>query len=414
MLDHAERILTQLSEAVLVTDLDGIVEWGNEAMAELIGGTLDHWRGRSFLEAIHPDSGVAVINALSGIADRPAGEQGALLRIRLVTGSGTLREVECRGAVASIAGRDLLVNVLRTVDDRFDRSVDGGNYHRLRTLVDHSPAILATLDSDLRIVSASSALSRLLGHDNLRIRGRRLTDLATAEHRSLLDRAIARMELHAHLALDLRDAWGGVRNFDAHFADLRNDPTVGTIVATLTDVSELKSAERRLRELADVDPLTGALNRRAFTESLSSALDTSDDIAVLFVDLDRFKPINDHHGHQTGDAVLATVAERLRRVVRGADLVARLGGDEFAIALLGDAVAGAESTARRARASISEPITVDGTVLRVEISVGVAIATTGSTAAELLAQADAEMYREKLATARRERSSDHADQLGRT
>ncbi len=395
MFDHLADLLAQLPDAVLVTDDSGIVLWANAKMADLMEAPLDEWLGRSFLEAVHPDCGVSIINALANVVHRPVGEPGALIKVRLVTGTGGVREVEARGSMLQLPDRTVLVNVVREIDDRFDRDVDGGDPDRLRALIDHSPAVLTLLDDEYRILTASGALTRLLGHDNFLDQGRRLTELVAPDHRSMLLNALETMDLHLHLTLDLPDVWGGVRHFDAHFADLRNDPTVKSIVATLTDVSDLKTAERRLQELANIDPLTGALNRRKFTESLDAVLDETSDVAVLFIDLDRFKPINDQFGHAAGDAVLIEVAERLRRAVRGADLVSRLGGDEFAIALIGEAMAGSAATVRRIHRSMFEPIDVGDHLVTVGASIGSAMANPGLDAGALLGRADAAMYRRK-------------------
>lgn len=401
MHEHLIDLLTMLPDAVLVTDQDGIVLWGNERMAHLVEAPLEDWLGRSFLEAIHPDCGVSIINALTNVTNRPIGEQGALIKLRIVTATGGVREVESRGGMRLVGDRKVVVNVVREVDGRFDRDVDGGDPDRLRTLIDHSPAVLALLDDEFRILTASGALARLLGHDNLLEQGRRLTDLVAPDHRSMLQTALEKLDMHDHLTIDMTDVWGCGHHIDAHFTDLRNDPTVGAIVATLTDVTDLKTAERRLRELADVDPLTGALNRRKFTESLGVALAESDDVAVLFIDLDRFKPINDRYGHAAGDLVLIEVAERLRRAVRGADLVSRLGGDEFAIALIGDAMAGAAATVRRIHRSLIDPIDVGDEAVAIAASIGSALATPGQCAAELLGRADAAMYQRKASGASR-------------
>ena len=389
--------MLDLPEPIVVTDDCGIVLWGNRAMERLVEDPLEAWRGRSFLDAIHPDSGLAVLNALSSITDLPPGEHGALLRLRLITGSGSVREVETRGGMMRVGDRDVLVNVVRDVDDRFDGDVHDGDPNRLRTLIDHSPAILMLLDSELRVLSASGALSRLLGHDDVIVHGQRLVDLVAPDHRALLDRALSRIVMHDHLTVDMPDVWGGLRHFDAHFADLRMDPSVGAIVATLTDVTDLKKAERRLRELADVDPLTGALNRRAFTDALSKVLDTTADVGVLFIDLDRFKPINDLHGHAAGDAVLIEVVDRLRRAVRGADLVGRLGGDEFAVGLVGDATDGTRPTIARIAAALHRPIGLGATDVTVTASIGAAAARPGDAAADVIRRADVAMYQRKAA-----------------
>jgi diguanylate cyclase (GGDEF)-like protein/PAS domain S-box-containing protein len=145
------------------------------------------------------------------------------------------------------------------------------------------------------------------------------------------------------------------------------------------DISELKEVEERLRRLATSDSLTGLANRALFTELLeevvSRAAQTGRGLAVLFCDLDRFKEVNDQHGHAGGDRVLVEIADRLCAIIRGDDTVARVGGDEFVILCDGssdpDALA---ALAERVIEAVHQPIAVDGGAeVRVGISIGVAI-----------------------------------------
>ncbi len=391
-MESLDQVISQLPEPVIVTSELGEIVWGNASAVELMESSLENWIGRNMLDAVHPDDVARVVNALGSVVHQ---DQGELLRLRLLTASGVVREVETRGSRMELGGQAYLVNVLRPVEDRFDMAVDGGDPTRQRALLDHSPAVLALLDDEMRFLTASNAISRLLGLDTYKVRGHRFSDFVAPGDRQLLDRALARLDMHAHLTIDMPDTTGGIHHFDAHFTDLRADPSVNAVVATLTDVSDLKEAERQLRFLAEVDSLTGALNRRAFGDALESALRRSTDIAVLYCDLDGFKPINDAHGHQAGDAVLIDFVQRLKDTVRGADLVGRLGGDEFAVALLGDADAGAEAIRRRIGDAMEAPIRVDGSDVNVGVSIGTALADEETTATELLARADAAMYDEK-------------------
>jgi diguanylate cyclase (GGDEF)-like protein len=161
--------------------------------------------------------------------------------------------------------------------------------------------------------------------------------------------------------------------------------------------------EERLRHLAFHDPLTGLVNRALFVDRVDHALATRERtqrlVAVLFVDLDDFKEINDSYGHSVGDRVLAAVADCLRGCVRAADTPGRLGGDEFAILL--EDLAGpqdADATADRIRAALEQPVEAHGIEVQVHASIGVAVADEriGSTD-ELLRAADLAMYAMKAA-----------------
>jgi diguanylate cyclase (GGDEF)-like protein len=164
---------------------------------------------------------------------------------------------------------------------------------------------------------------------------------------------------------------------------------------------ERKRIERELSQLAKLDPLTGLPNRLLFRDRLTQAvrrLDRRDHVvALIFIDLDGFKAVNDRYGHATGDRLLEAVAARLRRVVRRTDTVARLGGDEFTIILEGlhdrdDAARVAE----QALFSLRQSFEVDGEVIELGASLGVAIASHATEIPEALTRrADAAMYRAK-------------------
>jgi diguanylate cyclase (GGDEF)-like protein/PAS domain S-box-containing protein len=184
------------------------------------------------------------------------------------------------------------------------------------------------------------------------------------------------------------------------------DTTDGSAQYLVRDVTEIKNREAALAHRAEHDWLTGLVNRARFESRLDemltggvgpARLGTSRQVAVLFIDLDGFKPINDRYGHAAGDAVLVAVAERLKDSTRGSDLVARLGGDEFAILLEVRDHDEVTRVANRILASLDDPITHEADALKVGASIGVADTHVGGeapalTAAELLHAADLAMY----------------------
>ena len=171
-------------------------------------------------------------------------------------------------------------------------------------------------------------------------------------------------------------------------------------VGTLTDISAQKAAEQRIRELADYDILTGLPNRRLlrerFVQLLAAAERDKSEIAVLFLDLDHFKRVNDSLGHSVGDELLCEVARRLDYAVRRIDTVARLGGDEFIFAMPGFHSAAAAEVARRLIDVFSRPFAVAGHELTVTPSLGISIYPhDGLDLETLLKNADTAMYRAK-------------------
>ncbi|MFE7843670.1 diguanylate cyclase domain-containing protein [Microbacterium sp. NPDC057407] len=154
-------------------------------------------------------------------------------------------------------------------------------------------------------------------------------------------------------------------------------------------------AQAELAELAWRDSLTGLHNRRFLDDRLADLLRDATRAAVVFLDLDDFKIINDTHGHETGDSVLATIGKRLASVSRGTDVVARLGGDEFVIVCVGAGAEDAAAIARRAIGAIAEPIAVEGVLVGLAGSAGVVVVEPGLSASEVLSAADAAMYEAK-------------------
>lgn len=172
------------------------------------------------------------------------------------------------------------------------------------------------------------------------------------------------------------------------------------VVGRIASLASLHAAaERRLDELANHDELTGLPNRRAVSRHLADVLDRVADrrspgVAVVFLDLDDFKVVNDEHGHTTGDRLLVEVAGRLRASVRATDLVARFGGDEFLVVMEGEPVATRDAALAALGATLAPPVVLDGLVASARASIGAALAFPGerATSEQLLSAADAAMY----------------------
>ncbi|MEA2293410.1 MAG: hypothetical protein QOE86_1049, partial [Solirubrobacteraceae bacterium] len=194
---------------------------------------------------------------------------------------------------------------------------------------------------------------------------------------------------------------GTPREFEIRLTNLTGEEAVGGILINARDVSERKSFEAELKNLAFHDTVTGLANRPMFIEATRQALargrrdDTT--LAVLFLDLDDFKEVNDSLGHAVGDEVLVAVARRLDGAVRGVDTAARFGGDEFAVLLEDVGSQEAADAAQRVLDLLSAPARLGGREIALRTSLGVSVAVAGDarTAEELIRDADAAMYTAK-------------------
>jgi diguanylate cyclase (GGDEF)-like protein/PAS domain S-box-containing protein len=213
---------------------------------------------------------------------------------------------------------------------------------------------------------------------------------------------LERREPFREFEYSYRDSKGNL-----HYLSVNGEPVYGAegrflgYRGTSRDITARKQAEERIQYLATHDALTGLPNRVIFSELLNHAIGAArrkgNSLALLFVDLDRFKVINDTLGHQAGDCLLKGVAAQLKRCVRAADVVARLGGDEFVVLLEEKADANAaQSVARKLLEALAQPIAVDGADCRVTASIGIAMfPEDGQDEGALMQAADIAMYHAK-------------------
>jgi diguanylate cyclase (GGDEF)-like protein/PAS domain S-box-containing protein len=271
----------------------------------------------------------------------------------------------------------------------------------LRSVAEAMPAIVAVVGSDRRYRFVNSGFERWIGAPRESIVGRTLAEvLGRADHdrskpwvERVLQGETVRFERSypgrtdaRHLALTYVPLW-------------LDSGEVDGFVGVAQDITQHKQEELRLRLLTQQDPLTGLLNRAGFEQHLEARLldGSGPGLALLYIDLDRFKPVNDSHGHPVGDQVLQLFAQRLRTLVRPTDAVARLGGDEFAIVLAGlrEGV-NARAVADKVIAAAHAPFDLGTLQVRIGASVGVAYGADPAIGwPDLLARADAMLYRAK-------------------
>jgi diguanylate cyclase (GGDEF)-like protein/PAS domain S-box-containing protein len=278
----------------------------------------------------------------------------------------------------------------------------------MRALLEHAHDAVISIDEHGRVSQWNRAAERLFGWSPIETIGQPVADLIVppalrGEVAGLVARYATAERLedaHQRVTLQAIDRSGRQLSVEVSLTATR---VAGRweLTAFGHDVSERREFEARLRAMALSDGLTGLANRRGFMEALEKAVSRhargGPELALLFLDLDGFKEVNDSLGHATGDALLVTVATRLTDCLRPGDTIARLGGDEFAILVEG-AQTGTEFTnaAERIREALEPAVVVDGRSLFIRASVGIATAEIGMVDADqLIRNADLAMYQAK-------------------
>jgi len=295
--------------------------------------------------------------------------------------------------LASVRRRTQMADELRAVERRSEQ--------RIRALVEHSSDVVTVLGRDLRVRWQAASVRGLLGRDPGSLIEAPITSIAHPDEQALFEGFLqARLGAPspATLRTRLRHADGRYVQVETIAEDRLGDPAVEGLVLNMRDVSERIAFEDELRHQALHDALTGLANRALFEDrlrhALAARLRTRQPLAVLFLDLDDFKTINDSLGHRAGDFLLQSVAARIEPLLRPTDTAARLGGDEFAVLVDNvDSTQEATEIAQRILAALSDGFTVEDRELRVTASIG--IASDGSDADELLRNADMAMYAAK-------------------
>jgi len=329
-------------------------------MGEVLAGTSSRIEHR----IVRPDGAVRHVHQRVDVTRNEAGRARRLV-----------------GVVQDITPRKVAEEALRASEGLF------------RAVWEHAndSVVILNPDGSYRYVSPSHV--RLLGRTPEEIMGGPPTANMHPD-----DLAWARLRLAAVLqtpgAADtvevrMRHRDGSWRWVESVVANHTDDPAVRGAILYSRDITERKRAEEELRHQARYDALTDLPNRAFLHERIAAALGDALPLALLLLDLDHFKEVNDTFGHERGDALLREVADRLRAALRVGDMVARLGGDEFAVLLPGADAAGAAGVAATIRAALDTPLYVEGQALQVGVSVGIALGPAhGADGPTLLRRAD--------------------------
>jgi diguanylate cyclase (GGDEF)-like protein/PAS domain S-box-containing protein len=403
-LHFTRALLDAIPNPVYFKDVEGRYRMYNRAFDELFTKGED-WTGRRVEDIYEARIAQAHDDHDRRLLERPA---SATYEMRMPTAGGDTREmlynkvsfVDQRGEVAGVIG--IITDVTRYKEA--ERALEASEA-RFRVLTESSQDLISIVDAGGAIRYQSPAVRHLLGYEPAETVGKNVSDLVHPEDlehsKAALRRIIEGRQSIEPVEFRLRHRDGSWRTFESLGTNRLDNPHIQGVVFNSRDVTDRKVIQQRIQHLAYHDNLTGLPNRSLLQDrlahSIARAERTNRKVAVLFIDLDNFKNINDTLGHDVGDELLRQVARRLTECVRAEDTIARQGGDEFIVLLDGlDDGRGASLVAQKILNALRKAFVLSGTDQHVSGSVGIALfPEDGRDAQTLMKNADTAMFHGK-------------------
>ncbi len=403
--NHFTRaLLDAIPNPVYFKDCEGRFGVYNRAFDELFGGGRD-WVGKTVHDMFDADSARQHHERDRPLLERPA---STTYEMMVPTAAGETRQmlynkvsfVDQRGEVAGLIG--IITDVTRYKET--ERALEASEA-RFRVLTESSLDLISVVDEEGKILYQSPALRHLLGYDPAETVGKAVGDFVHRDDldhvRTALRRIIDGRQSIEPVEFRIRHRDGMWRTFESLGTNCLANPHIHGVVFNSRDVTDRKVIQQRIQHLAYHDNLTGLPNRSLLQDRLAHSIARAErgnrKVAVLFIDLDNFKNINDTLGHDVGDELLRQVSRRLSECVRLEDTIARQGGDEFIVLLdsLEDS-RGASIVAQKVLNSLRQAFTLSGTEQHVSGSVGIALyPEDGRDAQTLMKNADTAMFHGK-------------------
>jgi diguanylate cyclase (GGDEF)-like protein/PAS domain S-box-containing protein len=399
------RALVQHStDIIAVVDEAGTLLYASPATETVLGYPEGSLIGTNAFELVHPDDTEIAIVTLAQVVEDPDAHPRLELRIRHADGGWRHIEYSASNLLDDPSVRGVVLNSREVTDRRLAEEVEREQHHWFRSLVQHGSDIIAVVSRDGDVHYVSPSVQHIMGYDPDGLLGSVGFDFVHEDDLAGVANQFAAVTstpgFHAPFLFRARHADGSWRWLEMVNTNELDDPAVRGIVVNIRDVTERHEFEEQLAHQALHDSLTRLPNRVLLNDRLDQALARAvrdrTNVGVIFLDIDRFKLVNDTRGHVAGDALLVAVAERLEHVTAVGDTVARFGGDEFVIVY--EDVDTTEALVERSQwlcQALAAPFEVDGVESFVTVSVGVALGPPGASADGLLRDADAAMYHAK-------------------
>lgn len=397
-------IIENESDVVVRADLDGVVTWISPSITELTGFKPEDIVGHRICDYVHPDEMVHFALMISKVV---GGEKSELLA-RMLLADGSYRWMSSRyhplldekGAPSG-----MVVNFREVNDEAIARLALAESEKRFRLAMESAPIGMAVEDLDRRFLLVNSKLGEMVGHGVEWLLEHRVPevlepedDIVDLRHRAEI--VAGTLPIEAWECRLQRDDCEPV--WVEHSIGLLRDEAGAPLsyVSTYVDVTESKKAKESLTYQATHDLLTHLTNRRDLFNQADKVMGrverTGAMVAALYVDVDHLKSINDNYGHAAGDQALVAIAHRLTSACRSNDIVSRVGGDEFAILLPGlHSISDAEAVADKILGALVDPVAIDGSMIPLSVSIGIALAGSNESAEETLRHADTALYHAK-------------------
>jgi diguanylate cyclase (GGDEF)-like protein/PAS domain S-box-containing protein len=411
---ESERVVQRPRFATIHKNELSFLVYVDEAIQQILGWKSEEMLGHRSLEFVHPDDHALAIDNWMQMLARPGPARRVRQRLQTKDGGWVWLEVTNHNLLAD-PGHEVVICEMVDITEEMAAHEDlRAREQLLDRLAETVPVGLMQVDSEMQIVYTNDRLHEILGAPRAETASQQLANIEPAG-RLLIEEAFAGLlgegiDAEVEVAVTGRPD-GGVGHCQVSLRALTHEGgEVSGAIACLADVSDSIAMREELRRRATHDELTGCLNRAAITRALEQSIEDAepgDQRALLFIDLDGFKEVNDEHGHAAGDELLRAVAGHLRASIRAGDLVGRLGGDEFLVLCPGMD----EQTARLLadRLAVSAAAGAVAHAAEVRASVGVSWSRgSGVDSETLLARADRAMYDVK-----RERSNGRRETAGR-
>lgn len=406
--DWLFRALIQNSRDIItILESDGVIRYESPSVERIVGFTPEELVGKSVFEYIHPDDLEAVQIAFQAVlASTDNTPQSTELRFLRKDGSWCYLEVYGTNQLSNPALVGVVINSRDINEQKQFQEALAQSESKFRSLIQNSLDIITILSREGCIIYESPSVEKILGYHPDNLLGKMVFDFIHPEDipsaKTAFQKILDNPQESVTIELRFQNQNQSWNYLELVGTNLLNEPSVSGVLINSRDITERKRVEQEFRFLACHDPLTHLANRTLFTEWLEKAFlrtkrDKKKKIAVLFLDLDRFKLINDSFGHADGDRLLILFAERLKSCLREIDSIARLGGDEFGILLenITD-VSQVIHIAERIKNLFQVAFTLTEREVFSSVSIGIALSkATYQHPEDILRDADIALYRAK-------------------
>lgn len=398
-----KSLFAENSDSIIYLDLQGKILRANQAFNRLMNQSDENFRGKAFLDILKPKRLSKVKQAFqqtlggtSSVVDTEVSmsdDTEAVLQIKLTP---MMLEQEIRGVYAIM--KDMTA-------EQFAKEALMASEERFRLIAENSSDLIQLIDERGQFVYLSPSHQKVLGYDPNALFNRKLLDIVDQQDHQLIKELLETYQKANTHSIEVR--FNDINDKEKWF-ELRAQPIFTKnkhfkhIVVVARDIEERKQHEEQLRQFAYHDYLTNLPNRRLFHDRLDQVIATHErkqhnNFAVMMLDLDDFKKINDQYGHDTGDKVIIEFGQRLKSAVREMDTVARMGGDEFMILLPEvDDARNVERVVKRIEGVIAQPWQVDSYQFSLGSSIGIIIPTCKNfDAQQIINKADEVLYQAK-------------------